>query len=520
MLFCLVLLFRPFRLCACIFPRPQRFVVRVLFPFAFPTLLPPSRSLTRVRPPLLPRLSARVFNSRYVAQLKDISFLDEAAVCVSEADQTRSGKSAGATTCTEEELLDADESGAETASAAPVSAAAASAAAASAGAERASAPTSESEETEREAGEELFIATTAAAQREAHSDRFPHEGFTSLVIARLASPLAGQVRLSQTVNSVSQCDESGERRVVLRTRRGGEFSARHVIFALPLGVLKGRHVETRVTFNPPLAAPKRAAIRSLGFGTENKVILQFHPEDIFWDKDEHYLQCTDIYVRFVNLHCFDQPGVIVAFVSPPYSHLMMDDDDDRGCRTAGYVLAILYKMCVAFVIGFVVCSSPLPPSLLLSSHLAFLFLLLFACSLLLSPLPHRYQAKFKSISWNKHNTGTARSKKGKRVKRLARPRTCFPSTFRKPRLERVFVTQWGDEAHTMGSYSFVKTGASFLPCVRALAKPDWGEYSSASFSFLLLCLVLFVLIFSFVCSFFSSSFPRLRVHRRAHPLRR
>ena len=51
---------------------------------------------------------------------------------------------------------------------------------------------------------------------------------------------------------------------------------------------------------------------------------------------------------------------------------------------------------------------------------------------------------------------------------------CFPTSFRKPRLEQVFVTQWGAEPHTMGSYSFVKTGASFLPCVRALAEPDWG----------------------------------------------
>ena len=371
------------------------FHARVVFCCAslLPSLLSPSCSLTRALPPFLPLLSALVFNSRYVAELKDISFLDEAAVCASEADQTRSSESFvphsghfGATTRAEKERPGPKESDVEETSAAPVvqmSAVAASAAAAL-GAQWASAPALESEGIESQRDEddesaEFFDGTTLAAQREAHADRFPHEGFTSLVIARLAGPLAGQVRLKETVHSVSVSDESGEQRVVLRTHSGHTFSARHAIVALPLGVLKGLHVETRVTFDPPLAAPKRAAIRSLGFGTENKVsfiytyryiacesssqvdalpqtslrggqvILQFELEDVFWDTNEHYLQCTDDYVRFVNLHCFDQPGVIVAFVSPPYSHRMMDNEDDRGCRTAGYVLSVLYKMCVTFV---------------------------------------------------------------------------------------------------------------------------------------------------------------------------
>lgn len=37
------------------------------------------------------------------------------------------------------------------------------------------------------------------------------------------------------------------------------------------------------------------------------------------------------------------------------------------------------------------------------------------------------------------------------------------------------MTQWGEEPHTMGSYSFVKTGATFLENVRALAAPDWDS---------------------------------------------
>jgi monoamine oxidase len=179
--------------------------------------------------------------------------------------------------------------------------------------------------------------------REAYSDRFPLHGFTSLVISRLAEPVAHRIRLEQTVHTISKREEGT---IELETHAGERFAARHVIIALPLGVLKGKHAESRVTFDPPLSKPKRQAIRSLGFGTENKVIMRFNPEDIFWDASEHYMQCTDVLIRFVNLHCYGQIGTVVAFVSPPLSIAMMGKTDDRGCVTAGKVLSILYTMYV------------------------------------------------------------------------------------------------------------------------------------------------------------------------------
>ncbi|XP_028915736.1 peroxisomal N(1)-acetyl-spermine/spermidine oxidase isoform X1 [Ornithorhynchus anatinus] len=61
---------------------------------------------------------------------------------------------------------------------------------------------------------------------------------------------------------------------------GEQFLADHVIVTVPLGVLKEKQDSL---FQPPLPLPKVEAIRKIGFGTNNKIFLEF--EEPFWEAD-------------------------------------------------------------------------------------------------------------------------------------------------------------------------------------------------------------------------------------------
>ncbi|XP_007431089.1 peroxisomal N(1)-acetyl-spermine/spermidine oxidase, partial [Python bivittatus] len=66
---------------------------------------------------------------------------------------------------------------------------------------------------------------------------------------------------------------------------GEKFLADHVIVTVPLGFLK-EHQET--FFCPPLPSQKMVAIRHMGFGTANKIILEF--EQPFWKPDSEIIE--------------------------------------------------------------------------------------------------------------------------------------------------------------------------------------------------------------------------------------
>lgn len=61
---------------------------------------------------------------------------------------------------------------------------------------------------------------------------------------------------------------------------GRVYAADAVVVTVPLGVLK----REKIQFDPPLSSRKKKAIKRLGFGNLNKVIMLF--EDAFWDTDD------------------------------------------------------------------------------------------------------------------------------------------------------------------------------------------------------------------------------------------
>ena len=87
----------------------------------------------------------------------------------------------------------------------------------------------------------------------------------------------------------------------------------------PVGVLYGLAASSRIVFFPPLPLAKRLAISRLapprfGAATHNKVVLRFHPKDMFWDADVPHLECPDPRVHLLNLHLYGKSGVLMAHV--------------------------------------------------------------------------------------------------------------------------------------------------------------------------------------------------------------
>ncbi|XP_052052050.1 peroxisomal N(1)-acetyl-spermine/spermidine oxidase [Apodemus sylvaticus] len=73
--------------------------------------------------------------------------------------------------------------------------------------------------------------------------------------------------------------------VLVECEDGACLPAHHVIVTVPLGFLK-EHQDT--FFEPPLPDKKAEAIRKLGFGTNNKIFLEF--EEPFWEPDCQFIQ--------------------------------------------------------------------------------------------------------------------------------------------------------------------------------------------------------------------------------------
>ena len=82
-------------------------------------------------------------------------------------------------------------------------------------------------------------------------------------------------------NVVTAIDYNGNGVSVISTTGRSQFDS--VIVTVPLGVLKVSSIQ----FTPALPDSYQNMIAKLGFGTLDKVYLQF--DDVFWDRDTHSL---------------------------------------------------------------------------------------------------------------------------------------------------------------------------------------------------------------------------------------
>ncbi|KAM4635977.1 peroxisomal N(1)-acetyl-spermine/spermidine oxidase-like [Discoglossus pictus] len=118
---------------------------------------------------------------------------------------------------------------------------------------------------------------------------FPR-GYSSLVNTIESSLPDDTVLLNKAVKTIHwngsfQGGDSHSYPVQVECEDGDTFVADHVIVTVPLGFLK---TQTASFLQPPLPAHKARAIENLGFGTNNKIILEF--EEPFWDPECYIIQ--------------------------------------------------------------------------------------------------------------------------------------------------------------------------------------------------------------------------------------
>ncbi|KAJ5949557.1 hypothetical protein N7454_001141 [Penicillium verhagenii] len=104
-------------------------------------------------------------------------------------------------------------------------------------------------------------------------------GYQQLPYGLYSLPTKLDVRTNKIVKSISY-DPTGSdnHKSVIHCEDGEKFIADHVVFTGSLGVLKHEAIE----FDPPLPDWKLGAIKRLGFGLMNKVVLVF--KEAFWDE--------------------------------------------------------------------------------------------------------------------------------------------------------------------------------------------------------------------------------------------
>uniref|UniRef100_A0A3P9QDK9 Polyamine oxidase n=1 Tax=Poecilia reticulata TaxID=8081 RepID=A0A3P9QDK9_POERE len=106
------------------------------------------------------------------------------------------------------------------------------------------------------------------------------------LIANLMSELPDDiVRYNRPVQSVFWSNTDKQSSVIVECEDGERMNADHVIVTVPLGYLKKHH--TRL-FRPPLPLHKLHSIQRLGFGTNNKIFVEF--DEPWWDADCDVIQ--------------------------------------------------------------------------------------------------------------------------------------------------------------------------------------------------------------------------------------
>ncbi|XP_032255062.1 peroxisomal N(1)-acetyl-spermine/spermidine oxidase [Phoca vitulina] len=116
-----------------------------------------------------------------------------------------------------------------------------------------------------------------------------YQGLTNCIMASLPEDVIVFNKPVKTIHwngSFREALSPGERfPVLVECEDRTCFPAHHVIITVPLGFLK-EHLDT--FFEPPLPPQKAEAIRKIGFGTSNKIFLEF--EEPFWEPDCRHIQ--------------------------------------------------------------------------------------------------------------------------------------------------------------------------------------------------------------------------------------
>lgn len=102
--------------------------------------------------------------------------------------------------------------------------------------------------------------------------------------------------------------------------------------------------QTQVSFNPALSNSKLAAIRSMGMGTLNKVVLHF--SSVFWDQVDflgHVGKDRRRWLLFVDMSRITNRPILVAMTGGPFAVFLERLGDTEVVRRAMTVVRTVYS---------------------------------------------------------------------------------------------------------------------------------------------------------------------------------
>ena len=187
-------------------------------------------------------------------------------------------------------------------------------------------------------GEMAASTTELSAQ---HTDDSEGLGGESVLFPQgydqLASYLAKglDIRLDHKVQKIAY---DGRGVTIVTTQ--GEFSARHAIITLPLGILKSG----KVAFASGLPGEKKEAIQTLGFGLLNKTYLRF--PKAFWPKEPDGLGYVAAdkgeWAGWINFYHYINQPILLAFNSAGYARTLEAKSDRETVALAMNALKTMY----------------------------------------------------------------------------------------------------------------------------------------------------------------------------------
>ena len=145
---------------------------------------------------------------------------------------------------------------------------------------------------------------------------------------------AVDLRLGQVVRSIEH-GNSGVR----VTTASGVFAANRVVVTLPLGVLKAG----AVSFQPALPARKLEAIRKLGMGVLDKLVLRF--DRAFWDRAEVLQSVSESrgeWAEMLNWHAVTDQPILTLFNAGRVASTLESLPDTQIVAKAMQVLRTVY----------------------------------------------------------------------------------------------------------------------------------------------------------------------------------
>ena len=189
----------------------------------------------------------------------------------------------------------------------------------------------------------LITPTNASAEKEEKEKQ--EEEDVGLKMYSDVVPSTGNAKDAYTTTTTTTTTNENDdddflyrnKKCVVETESGEQFQSDFVVCTVPLGVLQ-RDV---IDFQPSLSAKKQSAIRAIGMGTENKVILRFAQK--FWPNFK-YIQCNDYRYRFLNYEPFGKKGTIVAHCAPPYAHDYENQTDEEIVETVCKVMQTMFRV--------------------------------------------------------------------------------------------------------------------------------------------------------------------------------